>query len=211
LKIGVWDIGPEKPVKPAKPVVSKAVRPGSVEYDLEQIELRSAVENYEKQLTAYLAQVKDFEQWHACHSGPVILEQWSADWAGRPHLPCPPSPGQTSAEMHRLEVFAHVRVETLKHLADRVGGGLRRETQPKPFGSASQRAGHARIHARIASAGQQKPKMKSIGKSTSIWRKPGYTAIRLATQNRDPPGRISPDRATFFDKIRNPQRRPKWL
>jgi hypothetical protein len=55
LKINLWDCGPERPTRPAKPVVSQAARSGSVEYDLEQIELRSAVENYEKTLAIYLA------------------------------------------------------------------------------------------------------------------------------------------------------------
>lgn len=80
LRVGVWDIGPERPIKPAKPVMSKTARPGSVEYDIEQIELRSAVENYEKQLTHYLAQLKDHDSWHRRHSGPVVSEMWSVDW-----------------------------------------------------------------------------------------------------------------------------------
>jgi hypothetical protein len=80
LKVAIWDVGPEKPVRPAKPVVSKEARPGTVEYDIEQIELRSTVENYEKLLASYLAQLKDYEQWHQAHSGPVTFVQWSCDW-----------------------------------------------------------------------------------------------------------------------------------
>jgi hypothetical protein len=79
LKVLVWDVGPEKPHRPAKPVVSKEARPGSVEYDIEQIELRSVVENYEKILGAYLASLRDFESWHQRHSGPILLTQWTCD------------------------------------------------------------------------------------------------------------------------------------
>lgn len=81
LMVGVWDIGPEQPHRPAKPVVSKEAPPGSVEYDIEQIKSRSVVENYEKQLAHYLAQIKDHDGWHVRHSGPVIMEMWSCDWA----------------------------------------------------------------------------------------------------------------------------------
>jgi hypothetical protein len=55
LKVHVWDIGHEKPIPPAKPVPAK-VPPGSIEADIEAIALREAVANYEKLLTAYIAQ-----------------------------------------------------------------------------------------------------------------------------------------------------------
>ena len=44
----------------------------------------------------------------------------------RPRLPCPPNPGHKEREISPIhyEVFAPVRVETLKQLADRVGISL---------------------------------------------------------------------------------------
>jgi hypothetical protein len=74
----LWDIGPEKPAYPERPVTPKG-KEGDPAFDLAVVEFRDDLEQFQAALKTYRAAKKDFDDWKVRNGGPVEVTFWSCD------------------------------------------------------------------------------------------------------------------------------------
>lgn len=74
----LWDIGPKKPVAPARPKAPKG-SPGEAEYDLAMIEFKEELEGYEAALKAYGRAKTEFASWQEQQGGAIERTFYSCD------------------------------------------------------------------------------------------------------------------------------------
>lgn len=76
----LWDIGPLKPVAPARPKPPKGTQ-GDAEYDLLMIEFKEELENYEAGLKAYGRAKVEYADWQKREGGAIERMFYSCDAA----------------------------------------------------------------------------------------------------------------------------------
>lgn len=79
-RVVLWDKGPEKPVPPKKPIPPLG-QAGDPEFDLNMIEFRMALEDYEKALLRYRKDREDYNKFQEQYGGPYEINMWSCDAA----------------------------------------------------------------------------------------------------------------------------------
>jgi hypothetical protein len=80
MMVWLWDLGPSKPVAPARPKPPKG-QEGDPEYDLAMIEFREAMADYEVALKAHKQAKLDYADFETRYGGPYEFQQWSCDAA----------------------------------------------------------------------------------------------------------------------------------
>jgi hypothetical protein len=74
----LWDIGPQKPTMPAKPVLPKG-KDGEPEYDIALVEFKEALEVYAEARKAYLAALQEHAKWQKNEGGAIERQFYSCD------------------------------------------------------------------------------------------------------------------------------------
>ena len=74
----LWDIGPTKPVAPAKPALPKG-KEGEPEFDLAMIEFKESLEEYAEALKAYGRAKTEYAKWQKDQGGAIELKMFSCD------------------------------------------------------------------------------------------------------------------------------------
>lgn len=77
-RVWLWDIGPFKPVPPAKPELP-AAKPGTAEYDLQAMKHRIELADYERDLAEYRRLRAEYEDWQIRYGGPFEVPMWSCN------------------------------------------------------------------------------------------------------------------------------------
>jgi hypothetical protein len=77
--VDLWDLGPEKPTAPAKPVFECKAKEGTPDYDVARAEFKETLEKYEADLAAYRRSKREFDHWHQHVGGPKKVEMWPVD------------------------------------------------------------------------------------------------------------------------------------
>jgi hypothetical protein len=75
-KVVLWDLGPEKPDYPKRPVAPK---PDTPEYDAALLEHKYQLATFEEQIVAYQRDKAMYDQWKKSIGGPMEFEFWSCD------------------------------------------------------------------------------------------------------------------------------------
>lgn len=76
--VRLWDIGPTRPVAPAKPKLPHG-KDGDPEYELARLEFREALEDYADALRRYGQEKKDYAKFQRDWGGPYELVMHSVD------------------------------------------------------------------------------------------------------------------------------------
>ena len=80
MMVWLWDLGPAKPVAPARPKAPTS-KEGSPEHDLEMVEFREAIGEYELALKTYKAAKAELSDFEKRFGGPHEIPQYSVDAA----------------------------------------------------------------------------------------------------------------------------------
>ncbi len=74
-QVYLWDIGPEPPVEPKKPVAPKG-RDGDPQYEADKIEFSVALKKYKKALEDFEKTEVEYADWEVRFGGPI---EWCGD------------------------------------------------------------------------------------------------------------------------------------
>lgn len=79
-RVILWDIGPEPPRPPAKPVAPKG-KDGDPEFELAKVEFEEQIDVYRQALKAFKLAREDYADWHGRNGGAIEIDFWSCDAA----------------------------------------------------------------------------------------------------------------------------------
>lgn len=117
----LWDVGPSKPVAPARPDVPKG-KEGDPEYDLAKIEFAEALEDYQDALKVWKKQKTEYAEWHKQNDGPVEIVMWSCDAfdaLARDAANAPVTRNKAGEETRQLRYFISARTRGHSGLPNR--------------------------------------------------------------------------------------------
>ena len=69
-RVWLWDLGPEKPVEPKKPIAPKG-RDGDPQYELEKADFQVSLEEYKEALVAFKKAKTEYATWQKRIGGPI--------------------------------------------------------------------------------------------------------------------------------------------
>lgn len=78
MMVWLWDLGPDKPVAPIRPKAPTS-KEGTPVYDLEMIDFREAISEYEAGLKSYKAAKAELKDFETRFGGPHEIQQYSVD------------------------------------------------------------------------------------------------------------------------------------
>jgi hypothetical protein len=77
-KVDIWDLGPERPIAPDAPVEPKKTGRAADDAVAAQ-EQEDAIAEYKKELKAYTALKREYDEHRASVGGPLKIEAWPTD------------------------------------------------------------------------------------------------------------------------------------
>jgi hypothetical protein len=80
-RVILWDIGPEEPKPPQRPLLPKGQGEGDPAYDLAKVEFARELQKYEGDLVMFARRRDEYAEWQRTLNGPVEREFWSVDAA----------------------------------------------------------------------------------------------------------------------------------